>query len=75
MNKFICVFLEIATLILAFVLGFILTSIVGKIVATAQLEFNEDQEKKECYEIYVEDKVILNKCKKYLEKKGGNNEK
>lgn len=74
MNKFIYVFLEIVITILGFVLGFILACIVGKIVASAQLEFNEEQEKKECYEIYVEDKVILNKCKKYFNQ-GGNNEK
>lgn len=69
MNKFIYVFLEITIPILGFMLGFILAYIVGKIVVTAQLDFNEKQKRNECYEIYVEDKVILNKCKKYFNKR------
>lgn len=56
---------DIVTIILGFIIGIVIFVILGFL----SKDINESMSKRECYEIYATDNVILKKCKKYFESK------
>lgn len=55
-------FVFIAVVLLAFMLCFLF----ARGAVNGQEYLNDKNQKLECYEIYVEDKVILKRCEKYF---------